>query len=103
MRRPLAFFWDGHAMVPLLRFAKEAHRRFTVGEQYKMKPEHDRSVASHNSYFADSIRCGASSASTSNSRPLTTCAGTPSSSAAITMRRGGSFPASAMRERPQSF
>ena len=40
-------------MAPLLRFDRLARSQYTVGEQYNMRAEHNRSAASHNSYFAE--------------------------------------------------
>jgi hypothetical protein len=50
--KPIICFWDGTVMVPLLRFAKLAAQQFTIGKQYRVAVQNDRSVASHNHYFA---------------------------------------------------
>lgn len=50
--RPLVFNWDGEAMVPLPRFARTADREFVIGELYRLAPVEERSVASHNQFFA---------------------------------------------------
>ena len=34
---PLAYQWDGEAMRPLRRFAKEADRQFVIGETYTLE------------------------------------------------------------------
>ncbi len=47
---PMAFQWDGEAMVP--RMPKLADRHFVVGEVYRLVEHHDRSRATHNHYFA---------------------------------------------------
>lgn len=52
MNAPLIFTWDGEAMVPLKRFAKVCDRCFVVGENYRLEEVQDRSMRSHNHYFA---------------------------------------------------
>lgn len=47
---PLAFTWDGEAMVP--RHPRLADKAFAVGEIYVLVEHHDRSQASHRQYFA---------------------------------------------------
>ena len=47
---PLAFEWDGDAMVPLN--AKRADAFYTVGERYIMAPVSQRSDATHKHEFA---------------------------------------------------
>jgi hypothetical protein len=49
---PLAFRWDGEAMRVLPRFAKEADKRFVIGEIYALDEVHERSAKSHAQYFA---------------------------------------------------
>jgi hypothetical protein len=49
---PIIFEWDGEAMVPLSRFRNIADREFTVGERYRMEAQEQRSIISHNHYFA---------------------------------------------------
>jgi len=49
---PLPFFWDGSAMVPPSRFAKQADQQFVIGETYTLAEVQDRSSASHRHYFA---------------------------------------------------
>lgn len=49
---PLTFQWTGEEMVPLNRFVREANRRFIVGETYRMDVIEERSIASHNHFFA---------------------------------------------------
>lgn len=50
MSAPVAFQWDGEAMVP--RHPKIADREFVVGEVYALVEHHDRSSKSHAHYFA---------------------------------------------------
>lgn len=52
MDAPLLFQWDGEAMKPLPRFAREADQRFVVGEHYRLVPVEERSAKSHAHYFA---------------------------------------------------
>ena len=47
---PLAFRWDGEAMVPLSAIA--ADRNYVVGETYRLVPHEERSQRSHAHYFA---------------------------------------------------
>ena len=49
---PIAFRWDGEAMVVLPRFAKEADNRFCIGECYVLDEIQERSAKSHAHYFA---------------------------------------------------
>lgn len=49
---PLIWTWDGEALYPLPRFVKAADREFVIGEQYRLSPVEERSLASHNQYFA---------------------------------------------------
>ncbi len=49
---PLMFAWDGEAMRVLPRFAKEADKRFVIGERYVLDEIQDRSAATHRHYFA---------------------------------------------------
>lgn len=49
---PLRFEWTGEAMRPATRYwAREADKRFVVGETYTMDELHARSKASHDHYF----------------------------------------------------
>jgi hypothetical protein len=48
----MIFEWDGEAMVPLRRFHNVANSEFTVGEKYRMEAQEQRSLISHNHYFA---------------------------------------------------
>lgn len=52
--RPLLFAWDSEAdaMIPHRRFLDEARRTFAHGEHYRLAPIEERSLASHNQYFA---------------------------------------------------
>ena len=52
MSSPLVFTWTGEAMEILPRFAKEADRRFVIGQRYVMDEIHERSAKSHAHYFA---------------------------------------------------
>ena len=47
---PLAFDWDGEAMVP--RVPKLADKHYVVGQSYMLVPHEDRSMRSHRYYFA---------------------------------------------------
>jgi hypothetical protein len=49
---PLTYQWDGDAMRPLAYFAKQADRQFVVGQRYRLEEAHQRSVETHNHYFA---------------------------------------------------
>lgn len=49
---PILFEYDGKALVPYGRFAREAKRSFEVGRRYLMTEHQNRSHASHNHYFA---------------------------------------------------
>lgn len=47
---PMTFAWDGEAMRPLA--PKLADKHYVVGENYRLVPHEDRSVNSHNHFFA---------------------------------------------------
>lgn len=49
---PVLFRWSGEAMEPMPRFAKACDAAFTVGEVYRMEVQEQRSIVSHNHYFA---------------------------------------------------
>lgn len=49
---PVLFRWSGEAMEPLPRFAKACDAAFAVGEVYRMEVQEQRSIISHNHYFA---------------------------------------------------
>jgi hypothetical protein len=50
---PIRFQWDGEAMRPATKFwAREADKRYTVGETYTMDEIFVRSHATHAHYFA---------------------------------------------------
>jgi hypothetical protein len=49
---PVLFQWDGEVMVPKARFAKACDEAYTVGETYRMVVQEQRSLVSHNHYFA---------------------------------------------------
>lgn len=44
--------WDGESFVPLRRFARVCDAEFTVGETYRVTLAEERSLNSHNHYFA---------------------------------------------------
>lgn len=52
MSAPVLFQWTGEEMQPLPRFAKACDAEFTVGEVYRMEVQEQRSLISHNHYFA---------------------------------------------------
>jgi hypothetical protein len=47
---PLYFEWDGEVMRPLR--PKQADKEYTVGQRYRLGPVEERSMNSHNHYFA---------------------------------------------------
>ena len=49
---PMTFQWDGDAMVPLMRFRKEAAAHFVIGQDYRLTEFEDRSMTSHSHEFA---------------------------------------------------
>lgn len=49
---PLVYRWDGEAMAPLPRFAKECDRRFVIGQTYMLDEIEERSQVSHSHEFA---------------------------------------------------
>lgn len=49
---PLPFRWNGEAMAPLPRFAKDCDKHFVVGEIYRLVEHEDRSIRSHQHFFA---------------------------------------------------
>jgi hypothetical protein len=49
---PIIFNWNGEAMVPLSRFHNMANANFVVGENYRLAAVEERSVATHNHFFA---------------------------------------------------
>jgi hypothetical protein len=48
---PLVWRWDGRVMVPLLRFEREAERRYAVNETYRMEVQEMQSAVSRGHYF----------------------------------------------------
>jgi hypothetical protein len=52
MNLPLAYRWDGKAMVPVPYFADEAKRSFIIGDMYRLAEVNERSSNTHNHYFA---------------------------------------------------
>lgn len=53
MTAPIAFTWDGEAMVPASSFhARNADREYVVGERYVLVEEKQRSIKTHNHEFA---------------------------------------------------
>jgi hypothetical protein len=49
---PLMCRWTGDGFIPLGRSAKDADATFVIGERYTLVEVQDRSIASHNHYFA---------------------------------------------------
>ena len=49
---PVIFEWDGEHMVPLPRFHNLVNDQFVVGQTYKLAEVEDRSMRSHNHFFA---------------------------------------------------
>ena len=47
---PLDFEWDGEAMVPAN--SKRADQQYVIGQHYRLAPYEDRSLNSHNHFFA---------------------------------------------------
>lgn len=47
----IPMFWDGEALRPLVKFAKQADQTFVIGEVYAMAEVQERSSASHRHYF----------------------------------------------------
>lgn len=53
MKAPIAWQWNGEAMIPFTRsFAKRADEQFIVGERYMLSVVEERSAAAHKAYFA---------------------------------------------------
>ena len=55
MPEPQMFTWNGEAMVP--RAPKLADRTFVIGENYMLTEVMDRSLNTHNHYFAALAEC----------------------------------------------
>lgn len=49
---PMVFTWNGEAMEVLPRFAREADKRFVIGERYALDEIQERSAKSHAHFFA---------------------------------------------------
>jgi hypothetical protein len=49
---PIIAQWTGEAFAPLARFRKVADGNFTIGENYLIETKEERSLNSHNHYFA---------------------------------------------------
>lgn len=49
---PLVFAWDGDVMMPVASCRRAANERYVVGERYRMAVVEERSLASHNHFFA---------------------------------------------------
>ena len=50
---PLDFAWDGEALKPSgPHWARQADKHYVVGERYRMAPYEERSVQTHNHFFA---------------------------------------------------
>jgi hypothetical protein len=54
---PLFYFWDGECFKPIPRHAKEADKRFVIGEHYALDHIEERSLKSHRQYFASIREC----------------------------------------------
>lgn len=50
--RAVVFTWDGDVMIPLPRFRDLCNKQFVVHEEYPLSIVENRSLASHNHYFA---------------------------------------------------
>ncbi len=50
--RPVVCIWDGNAMIPLPRFKRVCDAQFEVNEEYPLMIVENRSMASHNHFFA---------------------------------------------------
>jgi hypothetical protein len=50
--RPIICIWDGQHMIPLPRFERLCASQFVVNEEYPLMLVENRSLASHNHYFA---------------------------------------------------
>jgi hypothetical protein len=44
--------YDGESFVPLRRYEKHCDENYVVGEKYRFTIQEERSIASHNQYFA---------------------------------------------------
>ena len=49
---PLLCEWTGEALKPLGRYASEADKSLVVGERYRIAEHQERSLKSHNHFFA---------------------------------------------------
>jgi hypothetical protein len=47
---PLVFQWSGDAMIPAI--PRLADKQYVVGERYRLAPVEERSLATHNHFFA---------------------------------------------------
>lgn len=52
MSAPMPFRWTGEAFEPLPRFKAACDKEMVVGQVYRMEVQEERSLASHNHYFA---------------------------------------------------
>jgi hypothetical protein len=50
--RPVEFIWDGNVMIPNPRFKRLCDQQFAINEAYPLVILENRSMASHNHYFA---------------------------------------------------
>lgn len=50
--RPVVCVWDGNVMIPLPRFKRLCDSQFAINEEYPLMIVENRSMASHNHYFA---------------------------------------------------
>ncbi len=48
----ILYKWDGEAMTPLPRFAPLARQRFSSYQLYRMEVQEERSIRTHNHFFA---------------------------------------------------
>lgn len=49
---PIPFRWDGESMTPRPGYARRADQCFVIGQDYVLAPVEERSLASHNHFFA---------------------------------------------------
>ena len=48
----LEYLWDGEAMQIIARHQRIADKQFVIGQRYRLDISEERSLASHNGYFA---------------------------------------------------
>lgn len=49
---PFMAQWDGEALIPMRRHAKDLDASLVIGEKYRVEVTEERSAKSHNHYFA---------------------------------------------------